>query len=94
MNKSEQKALEAYPDAMGPCDKPCLEDDARVTRKLREAFQIGYERALSDIETVVRQYEKKGSRMMDESGEAGEQGGYTFWDGFHNCACNISRELK
>lgn len=57
-------------------------------------FRNGYEKALRDIETVVRQYEKKGSRMMDESGEAGEQGGYTFWDGFHNCASNILRELK
>ena len=48
MRESEERALQAYPDQMGPSDKPCYDDDARVTRKLREAFQEGYEKALED----------------------------------------------
>ena len=40
---------------------------------------------------IVQQYVEKGERCMDMSENQPE---YEFWDGFHNCAEKILRELK
>jgi hypothetical protein len=53
-----------------------------------------YEQAERDILAIVNEYMEKGERCMQQAGENGEQGVYTFWDGFHNCAENILRELE
>ena len=47
---------------------------------------------MEELIKIVEQYVEKGQRCMDMS--KNEQGAYTFWDGFHNCAENILRELK
>lgn len=47
-----------------------------------------------DIKEIVKQYIEKGIRCRDESAENNEQGAFTFWDGFTNCAQNILRELE
>lgn len=51
----------------------------------------GYEQAEKDILAIVKQYIEKGERCMDGDGESQI---YAFWDGFHNCAENILRELE
>lgn len=60
----------------------------------KSGFILGYEQAEKDMLEIVKEYVKKGVRCMDQSADADDQGGYTFWDGFHNCAENILRELK
>ena len=46
------------------------------------------------IKEIVQQYIDKGNRCKDQSADANEQGSFTFWDGFTNCAENIMRELE
>ena len=60
----------------------------------RKIFQQGYSQAIKDLATIVQQFADKGDRCMDQSATDDDQGGYTFWDGFHDCAINILRELK
>lgn len=47
-----------------------------------------------DIKEIVKQYIEKGIRCREQSAENDEQGEYTFWDGFTNCAESILRELE
>lgn len=54
-------------------------------------YKEGYKQATQDIITIVKEYLKKGSRCIEESTESQI---YSFWDGFHNCAENILRELE
>ena len=82
MSKAEEKALEAYPAERGHLhDRPFQ----------REGFVNGYEQAEKNIIAIVKQYLEKGERCMEQEGESQI---YAFWDGFHNCAENILRELK
>ena len=46
---------------------------------------------MEELIKIVEQYVEKGERCMDMSKDQPE---YEFWDGFHNCAENILRELK
>ena len=43
---------------------------------------------------IIKEYVAKGERCMKQSIDDGEGDLYTFWDGFHNCAENILREIK
>jgi len=80
--RAEQKALEAYPAERGHLhDRPFQ----------RDGFVKGYEQAEKNIIAIVKQYLEKGERCMEQEGESQI---YAFWDGFHNCAENILRELK
>lgn len=56
-----------------------------------ETFLAGYEQAEKDFMALVKQYIEKGERCMEQEGESQT---YAFWDGFHNCAENILRELE
>lgn len=46
------------------------------------------------IMNIIQEYINKGERCMNQSNDDNDQGSYTFWDGFHNCAENILREIK
>ena len=67
-------------------------EEAEVIKEEMWAFIAGAKWHKGHIAKVVEQYVEKGDRCMDES--ENDQGAYTFWDGFHNCAENIQRELK
>lgn len=54
-------------------------------------YKEGYEQSEKDIIALVKQYLEKGERCMEQEGESQI---YAFWDGFHNCAENILRELE
>lgn len=43
---------------------------------------------------IIKEYINKGERCMEQSGEQKDDKTYTFWDGFHNCAESILREIK
>lgn len=93
MNKAEQKALEAYPKVengkIWTSTFGVIEVDKYAPE--RKAFQKGYEQAEKDFLAIVKQYIEKGERCMEQEGESQI---YAFWDGFHNCAENILRELE
>lgn len=65
-------------------------------KEIGEAIDVAIEslQDKQDIAEIVQQYIDKGDRCMDQSATDDDQGGYTFWDGFHNCAVNIMQELK
>lgn len=44
--------------------------------------------------SIIKEYVAKGERCMEQSNDNNEQGIYNFWDGFHNCAENILKEIK
>ena len=46
------------------------------------------------IINIIQEYIDKGERCMKQSNDNNEQDLYKFWDGFHNCAENILREIK
>lgn len=46
------------------------------------------------IMNIIQEYIDKGERCMNQSNDDNDQASYTFWDGFHNCAENILREIK
>lgn len=54
-------------------------------------YKEGYKQATQDIIIIVKEYFEKGLRCMEQEEESQI---YTFWDGFHNCAENILRELE
>ena len=54
-------------------------------------YKEGYEQAEKDIIAIVKEYLEKGLRCMELSDKFQM---HTFWDGFHNCAENILRELE
>lgn len=47
-----------------------------------------------EIIRIVNEYVDKGEKCMEQSGEQKDDKTYTFWDGFHNCAENILREIE
>ena len=49
---------------------------------------------VEELKKIVQEYVEKGSRCMNECTDADDPGIYNFWDGFHNCALNILRELE
>lgn len=46
------------------------------------------------IMNIIQEYIDKGERCMKQSNDNNEQDLYKFWDGFHNCAENILKEIK
>ena len=85
---AEQKALEAYPYNRAYTDND-VEYDGNFCNRL--PYIEGYEQAEKDIIAIVKEYLEKGLRCMEQEGESQL---FAFWDGFHNCAENILRELK
>lgn len=83
ISKAEERALEAYPHYTA-------ENITEVTNA-RHFFVKGYEQAEKDIITIIKDYVEKGFRCMEQSDKFQM---HTFWDGFHNCAENILRELE
>lgn len=59
--------------------------------EIAKHYNNGYEQAEKNFLALVKQYIEKGERCMEQDGESKI---YTFWDGFHNCAENILRELE
>lgn len=49
---------------------------------------------ISRLSKIVRFYFDHGDKCMEQSNADGDQGGYTFWDGFNNCAECILRDLE
>lgn len=47
-----------------------------------------------DFIKIIQRYIDKGDRCMNECTDDDNPGTYAFWDGFHNCALNILRELR
>lgn len=47
-----------------------------------------------EVIKIIKEYIDKGERCMNQSNDDNEQDSYIFWDGFHNCAENILREIK
>lgn len=89
MSKAKERALEVFPIDVKATQ---LFGTYDVNLDEREAFRKGYEQAEKDIFAIVKEYLEKGLRCMDQSYEDESQI-YTFWDGFHNCAESILREL-
>lgn len=69
----------------------------QAEKDLADAFQAEYakELARADLLAIVKEYMEKGERCMQQAYEDVEEDGeYAFWDGFHNCAENILREIE
>ena len=60
---------------------------------VEEAVQFGIALERERVRQIVKEFQKKGERCMDQSNSDSDQGSYTFWDGFKNCAENIERSL-
>ena len=69
-----------------------IEFDANA--KNRKLVEVGYQLAVRDFRKLVGKFSEKGLRCMNQSADDNDQSCYTFWDGFHNCAENIQRELE
>lgn len=85
ISRAEERALETYPNMTFPFTPL----DLNAYR--REAFINGYEQAEKDILAIVKKYLEKGLRCMELSDKLQF---LAFWDGFHNCAENILREME
>ena len=83
MSKAEERALEAYPNEHFV--------DHTFAEMCRGFYEEGYEQAEKDIIAIVKEYVEKGLRCMEQSDKFQV---HTFWDGFHNCAENILREME
>lgn len=100
ISRAEERALERFPEQMTPLVYQDVIDafggKTEVDFNLlpRGYFQLGYETAEKDVIALIKQYLEKGERCMKQSIDDGEGDIYTFWDGFHNCAENILRELE
>ena len=66
-------------------------EEVAFGRGFKAGFIEGYAQSEKDFLALVKQYIKKGERCMEQEGESQI---YAFWDGFHNCAENILRELE
>ena len=84
----EDEILSKWSDRAKEALKPYF---ANPKSKYAELFVVGYMQAEKDFIALVKQYIKKGERCMEQEGESQI---YAFWDGFHNCAENILRELE
>lgn len=47
-----------------------------------------------EVIIIIKRYINKGKRCMKQSAKQKDIETYTFWDGFHNCAENILKEIK
>jgi len=59
---------------------------------VERASEIIKELDKESLVKTVKEYVAKGDRCMDQS--ADDPKAYAFWDGFHNCALGILRELE
>ena len=97
MSKAEERALIRFPEQMTPLVYQDLIDQFGGKTEIdfnllpRSYFQLGYEQAEKDILIIVKEYLEKGLRCMEQSDESQI---HAFWDGFHNCAENILREME
>ena len=66
--------------------------------QLRRAFINGYEQAEKFFISKLKEYMAKGEKCMDDVLDdvvyLDKDITYSFWDGFHNCATNLLRELE
>jgi hypothetical protein len=72
-------------------------DDYRIwiqSFSANQGYIQGYEQAVIDTICFINTYLERGERCMQKSNENNEQREFIFWDGFHNCAENILRELE
>lgn len=60
---------------------------------IKEAIEFGILLERERVRQIVKELQEKGERCMDQSNTDSDQGSYTFWDGFKNCAENIERSL-
>lgn len=86
-----EKAYKTYP-ILRRTDDDGMPYDAHAD--LQQGFIIGYEKAEKNIRKIVEKYRKSGAKCMQQSADANEQGEYTYWDGFNDCAIAILRELE
>ena len=92
MTRAEQAALKAYPKETR--DKTGFVTDIGHPQFIRDCYIQGYEQAEKDILAIIKEYEAKGDRCMEQSAENNEQGNYNYWDGFRDCALAILREIE
>ena len=83
ISRAEEAALKAYPNEHFV--------DHTYAEMCRGFYEEGYEQAEKDIIVIIKDYVEKGFRCMEQSDKFQM---HTFWDGFHNCAENILRELE
>ena len=81
---AEEMALETYPR-----DENHELNYRRANYRI--AYERGYKQAKKDTIAIIKDYVEKGVRCMEQSDKFQM---HTFWDGFHNCAENILRELE
>ena len=84
LTRAEEMALETYP----------RNEDRELNYRranYRIAYERGYKQAEKDTIAIIKDYVEKGIRCMEQSDKFQM---HTFWDGFHNCAENILRELE
>ena len=92
MNKiAEEAGMKAYPVRGKWVGNQYGYWDGDINMESRQRYIEGYVQAEKNIIAIVKQYIEKGERCMEQEGESQI---YTFWDGFHNCAENILRELE
>ena len=88
----EEAARKKYPTYWAKAVMPdgsTINLDANETT--RNVFKLGYEQAEKDFIALVKQYIEKGERCIEQEEESQI---HAFWNGFHNCAENILRELE
>ena len=109
ISRAEERALETYPNEnfidhtyAEMCRGFYEEGYEQAEKDLTDVAQFssgldgffygkGYKQAEKDIIAIVKEYVEKGLRCMEQSDKFQM---HTFWDGFHNCAENILRELE
>ena len=62
----------------------------RMAKCARHFYKLGVSK--EELKKIVQEYVDKGDRCMDQSEDDAEA--YAWWDGFHNCAQGILRELE
>lgn len=96
-NRAEQAVKRIHNRALleaekyATCHGGSITEEVAFGRGFKAGFTEGYVQAEKDFIALVKQYLEKGERCMEQEGESQI---YAFWDGFHNCAENILRELE
>ena len=85
MKNSIKEEIEKFWKENGPMTHAEYDRLAKCAKKF-------YELGRTQIKEAVQESIDKGERCMDQS--EGDQGSYSWWDGFHNCAQGIMRELE
>ena len=100
MNNVEKIALKAhpepklsnYPDTLDGyenyLENCCLEGYAR------QCFAEGWRKAIEELESMVKRYEKDSDACFEQSEANLEATNCAFWDGYKLCAINILREIE